>query len=71
MIERFWQNDRRPLNWSHAGTLVRASPRPYRGFTYGRADFIDQFHDVTNWLVMPGVEHVAWQVKVGSALMLH
>lgn len=55
----------------HADVAVPASPTPYKGFTTDRAEFIDQFHDPTNKLVLPGVEYVARHAKANFPLMMH
>jgi hypothetical protein len=55
----------------YAGVLAPASPHPYRGFTTGRAEFIDQFHDAANKLVLPNVEYVAKHAHARYPLMLH
>lgn len=64
-------NNLRSMTLRDASALVPTSPHPYRGFTNGRADSIDQFHDATNRLVLPDVEYVAGHANAGYPQMLH
>jgi hypothetical protein len=69
---KFWLGIRlRKVTLRHAGALAPVSPRPYKGFTSGRADLVDWSQDASDKPAVPEVGSAAGRATAGYPQVLH